>query len=123
MSSFKSLDLFGSGPHRFSVGKRGELAVPAYVLGGSGSGSTILGPIELDVIITGRLIASTEANLWALRDAAAAQAGHPPSPGTLIDNHGRIWTSMTFLTYQEQDRTDRGRTVSIHYKATFRRLA
>ena len=122
MSSFKSLDLFGSGPHRFATAKRGELAVPAYVLGGSGSGSTILGPIELDIIITGRLTATSDAALWSLRDAIIAQSTHPATPGTLTDNHGRTWTDMTFLTYQEQDRTDRGRVTSIAYKATFRKL-
>jgi hypothetical protein len=123
LSSFKSLDLFGSGPHRFSMSKRGELAVPAYVLGGTGSGSTVLGPIELDITITGRLVATSESALWSLRDAVIAQAGHPPSPGTLVDQHGRTWTGMTFLTYQEQDRTDCGRVVSIGYKAVFRKLA
>lgn len=123
MSSFNSIDLFGSGPHRFSIGKRGELAVPAYVLGGSGSGSTVLGPIELDITVTGRLIATSDAALWTLRDAITAQATHPPNPATLIDQHGHAWTGMALLTFQEQDRTDRGRSISLGYKALFRRLA
>jgi len=103
-SSFKSLNLFGSGPHRFSLGKQGELYLPAYVVGGSGSGTSLIGPLELDVIIVGRLVAS-------------------PTPGTLIDLYGHTWTNMSFLTFQEMDRVDRGRVWSVAYKAIFRKIA
>ncbi len=123
MSSFKGANLFGSGPHRFAIGKQGELAVPAYVIGGGGSGSTLLGPIEPEVTVTGRLVADSESALWALRDAITAQLSHPPTPGTLTDQRGHTWTGMTFLTFTEGDRTDRGRTASVMYKAVFRKLA
>ena len=122
MSSFKSLDLFGSGPHRFHLAKQGEDVVPNFVLGGGGSGSTPVGPIELDIIVRGRLVAATESALWTLRDAITAQLADPPTPGTLIDNHARTWTDMSFITYEEGDRTERGRAWSIEYKATLRRF-
>ena len=122
MSSFKGIDLFGSGPHRFHLAKQGEDVVPNFVLGSGGSGSTSVGPIELDVIVSGRLVAASESALWALRDAVTAQLADPPDPGTLIDNHGRTWTDMSFITYEEADRTDRGRATSIEYTATFRRF-
>jgi hypothetical protein len=122
MSSFKSIDLFGSGPHRFAVGKQGEDVVPNFTLGAGGSGSTAVGPIELDVIVSGRLVAASESALWTLRDAVTAQLADPPVPGTLTDGHGRTWTGMSFITYQEGDRTDRGRVVSIEYRAVFRRF-
>jgi hypothetical protein len=122
MSSFKGLDVFGSGPHRFHLARQGEDVVPNFVLGTAGSGSTPVGPIELDVIVTGRLVAASESALWTLRDAITAQIADPPVPGTLIDNHARTWTDMSFITYEEADRTDRGRTWSIGYTATFRRF-
>jgi hypothetical protein len=122
MSSFKGLDLFGSGPHRFHLAKQGEDVVPNFVLGAGGSGSTPVGPIELDVIVTGRLTAASESALWSLRDAITAQLADPPVPGTLIDSHSRTWTDISFITYEEADRADRGRTWSIEYTATFRRF-
>jgi hypothetical protein len=122
MSSYKSLDLFGSGPHRFALAKQGEDVVPNFTLGTGGSGSTVIGPIELDVIVSGRLVAADESALWTLRDAITAQLTDPPVPGTLIDNHGRTWSDMSFITYQEADRVDRGRAWSVEYKAVFRRF-
>lgn len=122
MSSFKSLNLFGSGPHRFAQGRLGTLAIPSYILGGSGSGSTLLGPIELDVVVTGRLVAVSEPALWNLRNAIAAQCQHPSSPGTLVDSRGHSWSNMTFILFEEAPRTDRGRAFSMAYRALFRRL-
>ena len=122
MSTFKSLDLFGSGPHRFSQSAQGEDVVPNYVLGIGGGGSTPVAPLELDVIVEGRLVAATESALWTLRDAITAQLADPPVPGTLIDSHGREWENMSFITYQERPPTDRGRAHSIAYTATFRRF-
>jgi hypothetical protein len=122
MSSFKSLNLFGSGPHRFRTGPRGQLVTVDYFGGGSGGGSTAQGLIDWDVIVAGRLVASSESALWALRDAIIAQLEPTPTPGTLIDAHGRSWTGMSFVGYTEGDRTDRGRVRSIAYTAVFKRL-
>lgn len=121
-SSFKSLDLFGSGPHRFAMGKRGQLVVSNFALGGGDATSVYLGLLETDITVRGRLQASTEAALWTLRDAVIAQLVDPPSAGTLIDLHGRTWASMSFVSYVEGDRTDRGRVRSIAYTAIFRKF-
>lgn len=118
-SSFKGIDLFGSGPHRFAVKKQGQLVVPELSLGGSISGSLYLGMLEPSVIVTGRLVAADESGLWTLRDAVAAQLLDPPDPGTLVDLHGRTWNDMSFVTFEAGDRTDRGRVVSIAYTAVF----
>jgi hypothetical protein len=123
MSSFKSINLFGSGPHRFSLSVQGEEVVPNYVLGNGDHGTYPVGPRELDVIVTGRLVAASESALWTLRDAIAAQLTDPPVPGTLIDNHGRSWSNMSFIRYEEHGPTDRGRVCSIAYTATFRCFA
>lgn len=121
-SSFKGLDLFGSGPHRFSLGKRGQLVVADFALGGFDAGSVPLGLLELDITVRGRLVAAGEAALWSLRDTITAQLLHPPTPGTLVDPNGRAWSDMSFVSFTEADRTDRGRVRSIAYTALFRRF-
>lgn len=121
-STFKNLPLFDSGPHRFAVGRQGQLVVSELSLGGLGSGSLYLGLVELSVTVTGRLVAASESALWALRDAIAAQLVDPPAPGTLVDHHGRAWTGMSFVRFEPADRTDRGRVWSLAYTAVFLRF-
>lgn len=121
-SSFKGLNLFGSGPHTFGMGLQGQRVVPDYVLGFGGAGTTPVGLMELDVIVTGRLVATSTSTLWALRDAITAQLLDPPAPGLLIDLHGREWTQMSFITFAEGARVDRGRVLSLSYVAHFRRF-
>lgn len=122
MSTYKTLNLFGSGPHRFALEYQGQLVVPKLRLGIQLSGSGWLGIEELTVRIAGRLVASSQSALWALRDAIAAQLIEPPTPGTLIDNSGRTFTQMSFISFEEADRTDRGRAFSLAYTARFRRF-
>jgi hypothetical protein len=119
MSSFKSLDLFGSGPHRFAVARQGQALESELFQTPPNSGTRYLGPVELQVIVTGRLAAADEAGLWTLRDAVTAQLLDPPAPGTLIDLHGRTWTDISFVGFTPGDRTDRGRVVSLSYEAKF----
>lgn len=120
-STFKSLALF-AGPHRFAVARQGQVILSDLALGGFGPNTYPLGLVELEVVVTGRLVASTEAGLWALRDAMVAELVDPPAPGTLIDAHGHEWEDMSFHSYTEGDRTDRGRLRSIAYEARFRRF-
>jgi hypothetical protein len=125
-SSYKSFNLFGSGPHRFAVRTQGLFTPSNTAINGSPTpGSTVLGPLELEVVVTGRLVAASESALWTLVDAITAQLVHPnpaTTPGTLIDEHGRTFTGMTFITFTPEDRTDRGRVHSLAYEALFRRL-
>ncbi len=118
-STFKGLDLFGSGPHRFRMLRRGQLVVSEFALGMLSPGSLYLGLVEEMVEIRGRLAASSESALWTLRDAVLAQVLHPPSPGTLVDHSGRSYADMSFVRFEHGDRTDRGRAVSIEYTALF----
>ncbi len=121
-SSFKGLDLFGSGPHRFHQGEQGQVLINGAVIGFFGPQTFAQGLIELEVFVTGRLIAQNESALWQLRDAITAQLLHPPAPGTLIDLHARQWLDMSFVSLLEQDRTDRGREWTLGYVATFRKM-
>jgi len=123
-SSFKELDLFGSGPHRFAMVRQGLHVVSLAAIAGDFTlaGSSWFGDLELEVHVRGRLVAPSEAALWALRDAATTQAASTttPVPGTLIDLHGRAWTSMSLFRYEEDDRVCRGRVWSVGYLARFR---
>lgn len=121
--TFKGVDLFGSGPHRFSVGPLGQFTVPKLRLGIIDSGTAWLGLQELTVVVTGRLIAPSESALWARRDAIAAQLIDPPTRGTLTDGRGRTFEDMSFLSYEESaEGVESGRTRSVAYVAVFRRL-
>jgi hypothetical protein len=121
-SSFKSLDLFGSGPHRFAVGREGQVLSSELFLPTPGPGTLYRGLAELHVTITGRLVAATEPALWALRDAISAELLDPPAPGALIDLHGRTWADMSFVGFTPGDRTDRARGISLPYEARFLRF-
>lgn len=121
MSSFKSKDLFGSGPHRFALGKQGQLNWANTRFDVFDPGTIPLGLLELDIIVKGRLIAVSEFALWTLRDAVTAELINPPTAGTLIDSTGRSWTNRSFVEYTEADRVDRGRVWSVGYTAVFRR--
>jgi len=122
-SSFKGVDLFGSGPHRFAVGEQGKYVVALRAFSDpSVPGSAAFGDEELEVVVRGRLVAANGAALWTLRDAVSAQAAYASVAGTLVDHHGRSWASMSLISYAEEDRTDRGRVVSVGYVATFRRF-
>jgi len=121
-SQFNSLSLFSSGPHRFAERRHGQVPLPGPLQDPPIPGSTPLGLGELDVVITGRLIAANDAALWTLRDAITAQLTDPPTPATLEDHHGHQWEDMSFLDFKPADRTDRGTQISLAYSATFRRF-
>ena len=121
-SSFKGKDLFGSGPHRFAQGRQGQVMLSWISLGTTQPGTVAIGLTELDVLVTGRLVAAGESALWTLRDAIVAELEESPTEGTLIDPHGHQWDEMTFIDFREGDRTDRGRVVSLAYEAVFRRI-
>lgn len=122
MSSFKGQNLFGSGPHRFFVGRRGYVVTPNAFEPGGGQGSGIRDTRELDVWVRGRLVANSEAALWALREAIAAEFVNPAVSGTLIDSAGRTFEKITLVRYVEEEVRDRGRVFSMGYEVQFRKF-
>lgn len=122
MSSYKGLDLFGSGPHRFSLGRQGQQVLSYFGTGTPAPGTFSVGVLELEVVVRGRLVAVSEAGLWALRDAVAAEVVFPLSPGELVDGTGRSFAGMSLVRWAEGDRVDRGRVRSVGYEAVFRRF-
>lgn len=123
-SSFKGNDLFGSGAHRFAVGRRGRRLVALSTLSGvvTDAGSLEFGDLELRVEVRGRLIAADDAALWVLRDAITAEGDSLVGSGVLIDHHGRSWSTMKLLSFEEDGMSDRGREVSVGYTALFGQL-
>jgi len=121
MSSFKTLPLFSSGPHRFATLRQGHLVTPDFFNSGFGGGSTPQGLYDLTITVTGRLIAQTEPGLRALRDAITNQLEEVPTLGSLIDEHGHEYEDMNLVGYQEDPAIDRGRVRSVRYVATFMR--
>lgn len=124
MSSYNSVDLFGSGPHRFALAKQGSLFLLDKFDHGTSSRTNIYGPAEQDVVVTGRLVAASEGALWTLRDAIRNQLTPATTPvqATLADGKGRTWSDMTLLTFAEDTRVDRGRVWSVAYTAVFRKI-
>jgi hypothetical protein len=122
MSSFNGRDLFGSGPHRITAGVVGELVVDNFRLGRPGSGSTPLGPLELNVVVTGRLIAPAPSALWNLREAIETLLESPPIAGTLTDGNGRAFENMSFIRFEPLGPVEFSRVASLSYMALFRRF-
>src|SRR5690349_11148301 len=112
MSSYKGLNLFGSGPHRFAEGPRAEVTDSELFLTPPNSGSRYIGLGEPTVTVTGRLVASSEPDLWAAVDSIAAQVINPPEPG-MLDAGARSWSDMSFIQFTPADRIDRGRAFSL----------
>jgi len=121
MSLFKGIDLFGSGPHRFTVERQGRRLVSYAAITGDPSlpGTFTSGDRELRVTVTGRLVDDDEAGLWVQRDAIVAQAMSTSGAGTLTDDHGRTWADVKMISFEAHGPTDRGRVFSLGYTAEF----
>lgn len=121
MSSFKGLDLFGSGPHRFTVGRQGSRLVSYAAASGDPTlpGVFVSGDLDLRVTVAGRLVATSEPALWALRDAIAAQAAAGAGPGLLADGRGRSWPDLKLASFTPAGPVERGRVFSLAYEAEF----
>ena len=120
-SSWKGVDLFGSGPQRFGMNRRGFLLAPDFSSQVPTPVFFEYGAYEWKILITGRLVAASDTALWTIRDAIQASLD-AKGLGTLVDLHGRSWIEMFFsrLTYGEE--TDRGRDVTISYLAEFHKF-
>jgi len=123
MSSYREIDLFGSGPHRTRVLRRGIETIRLGDLSTGSPGTAPIGDLELIVVIQGRLVASDEPGLWALREAIAAETEVSKGAGVLVDTRGRSFEDLWFVRYEESGAVDRGRAWTMGYEASFRRLS
>lgn len=118
-SSFNALPIFSSGPHRFRELTQGEYILLNARVNPFQAGSQPVGPLELAVIVTGRLVAANESDLWALRDAVTSLLTDPPTIADLFDDAGHRWQDISLTNFTPADRTDRGRQTSLAYQMTF----
>lgn len=120
-SSYKEVDLFGSGPHRFVVldGRRRIIAQATVTGDVTDAGTFESGNYELRVEVHGRLVAETDLALWALRDSIVAESLWTVDSGVLEDHHGHQWTGMKLLKFEAAGSVDRGRALSLGYVAEF----
>lgn len=122
MSTHAGQSLFNSGPHRFSMRTAGKLWVPPLTLDSLQDLTTVFtANLEVSVRQSGRLIGSSETDLWSQVDTIRARC-EAKLFGTLVDSAGRSWTNMTLLTFRPADRVDRGRVISLAYTADYIRL-
>jgi len=124
-SSYKGVDLFGSGAHRFVIDRQGRrvISLAAIANDASVAGSVEFGDLELRIEVRGRLVALDDAGLWVLRNALMGEAVSTVGSGVLFDQQGHQWATMKLLTVEEDGATARGRVVSVGYTAVFGRLA
>ena len=97
MASFHSFNFDALGPHRLTISGLGRAWEWPY--GNSGLPFTDdLGPRELVITQTGRLVASTEPSLWATVNALKA-AAELPRNATLVGPAGQAWSDMTLMRF------------------------
>ncbi|MBL8990302.1 MAG: hypothetical protein JNJ48_01845 [Phycisphaerae bacterium] len=119
---FNRTDLFGPGPQRAALEPFGLLAPARLSIGQTAPGSVVLGPLELTVIVRGRMVTAGDADLADRLQFIADQLTDPPSIGELVLDDGRAFADMAFLRFSPADRTDRARAVSLAFEARFTRL-
>ncbi|RMH26183.1 MAG: hypothetical protein D6693_07690 [Planctomycetota bacterium] len=122
MSTIAGQALFNSGPHRFIIKPVGMLFVPPLTFDPIQTTTDVITPLEFAVIQTGRLIGASEADLWAQVDLIRLRA-EARLTGDLVDNASNTWAGMTLLRFAPEDRADRGRAISLAYRADYIRLA
>ena len=123
MSTIAGQSLFNSGPHRFVIKTVGKLWVPPLRLDAL-QDLIVVYSASLQVRIEqwGRLIGSSEADLWTQVETIRARC-EAQLTGALVDNNGRTWAGMTLLTFRPEERVDRGRVISLAYRADYARLS
>lgn len=122
-STFAGVALFNSGPHRFTPRAVGRVWLPPFAIDELQS-TIFVGPhpIELAIEQTGRLVATSDALLWAQFDAIRTRA-EAQLTGALVEQSGRSWPAMTLLRFRAAGPVDRARAVSLPYECLYVKLA
>lgn len=120
MSTFNGLDLFGSGPHSIRPGSWPREQMRRGMAGLDGEVVIDLGRRSREIHQTGRLQATTAAELAALIDAVIAL--HDGAAYTLVDNHSQTHTHVMIDTFAPETPLRRGAGYWCDYTLTYRQL-
>ena len=98
MSSYRSINLFGSGPHRFHVGGLTQRTAERSLTGADGVRLIARGRTGRAITQTGTLIDDDLAGLNAQADAIEAVLDG--NPGDLVDDLSRTWSHIVMLGFE-----------------------
>ncbi len=119
--TFGGVAIFGVSVLRTLLEPRGALVVPKLALGSREPGTDLIGPLEVGVVIRGRLLASTTADLEQRLGQVRLRLAPDWPPATLVDTLGRTHHDMEFVRLVLAGPMDRGRMVSVGLEARFLR--
>ncbi len=114
--------VFGSGPCRVMEGPRGEYVLTKARVSPFQAGSEAIGPLEVRLIVTGRLVAGVAADLNTLVQSITDLLADPPNVYTVSDELGREWSDMAFVLFEPTGPVESGREVSMAYRAELLRF-
>lgn len=114
--------VFGSGPSRVMEGPRGEYVLVKARVSPFDAGSEAIGPLEVRLIVTGRLVESNVTDLNITVQSINDLLVHPPTTYLVVDALGREWTDMAFVLFEATGPVEIGRQASMAYRAEFLRF-
>ncbi len=117
MSSFKGKNLFGSGPHRFTVHGRSLRHAARPSPGGDGVQVTAQGRDARRVDQTGTLRADDVARMQAQLDAIEAELDGVA--GELVDDRGRVYADVLMLQFAPGAIRGVGRRLALDYTIAY----
>lgn len=119
--TFMGQRLFSSGPHRLRETRAGRLYTPPFTGDNFTTFTIDIGPAELRLEQTGRLVAENDTGLANLSDAIRAVA--EGNAGGILMSGPRLWNNIRMLRYEPGQTIDRGRTSSMAYTISYRQMS
>ena len=117
MVKFDGVDVCGGGPTRLTLGPAGEYLLERARVDPYASGSQPIGPLEMRLIVTGRLVASDDESLGELVESVRQLLTDPPSAFEVTDRAGRAWEQMSFVRFEPTGPVEYGRQASMGFRA------
>jgi len=117
MSSYKSQDLFGSGPHRFVAQGRSLRLAEHEAAGADGAAIASLGRTARRIEQTGTLLADDLAGLQNQIDAI--ESAMDGQVGELVGDAGRAWRDVMLIAFSPGEMHRIGPRLAVDYRANY----
>ncbi len=117
MSSYRGIDLFGSGPHRFVVRGIEQRAVSHVAPGVDGERITPMGRSNRRIDQSGTLVGDDIASLEAQR--GAIESAMDGQPGDLVDDVGRTHERVVMLVFDTEQVRRIGPRLAMDYQVRY----